>query len=111
MLSRDTVEPPLTMEQLNKRVINVIPNRDIVPLIDDPGNLFQKIECRAPMNSIMGCHDLMRTFCELEFSCGSQSRQFPCFCVNHYGYPEPMKAESGSFDLDATCTEANAHAT
>ena len=67
MLSRDTFDPPLTVEQLNKRVINVIPDRDIVPRVDDPGDLYQNIECRAPKNSITGCHTSHRTLCEFAY--------------------------------------------
>ena len=107
----NTFEHPLTVEQLNKRVINVIPNRDIVPLIDDPGNLHQKIDCCAPMNSIIGCHDPMRTFCEFDFSCGSQGRPFSCLCASQFGYPEPIKSGSVPYDWNATCAVANAHGT
>lgn len=110
MLSRKSFEPPLTVEQLDKRVINIIPDRDIVPRIDDPGNLFQKIECRAPMNSVIGCHDRLRTFCEYDFSCGSQGRPFLCLCATEYSYPEPIKSGPGPFGFKTACAVADAYA-
>ena len=44
MVSRQTLDPPITVEQLNSYVLNVVPDRDLIASIDDPGNLHQRIE-------------------------------------------------------------------
>jgi lipase ATG15 len=73
MMSRHNFQPPLTPEQLNTFVINVIPDRDIIARVDDPGRLYQKIECSAPGNSLLGCHSMWRTLCEIQYQCGVQA--------------------------------------
>ena len=106
MLSRRTFDPPLTKEQINKRVINVIPDRDIVPRIDDPGDLYQRIECRARKNDIFGCHASHRTLCEFAYQCGSQGRPILCWCVSKYGYPKPV--QNGTLSWEDACATADA---
>jgi lipase ATG15 len=66
LISRDTFQPKLTEDALNTRVFNVMPNRDLIPMVDDPGNLFQKILCRAPIDgSVFACHSITRSLCEI----------------------------------------------
>jgi hypothetical protein len=66
MISRDTFQPKLTEDALNTKVFNVMPNRDLIPRVDDPGNLFQKILCRAPIDgSLFACHSITRSLCEI----------------------------------------------
>ena len=64
MLSRQTFDPPLTIEQLNSRVLHVVPERDLIANIDDPANLYQTIECRAPKYDLFGCHSMYRSLCD-----------------------------------------------
>lgn len=97
MISRRTFTPPLTVEALNTHVFNVIPDRDPIAAIDDPGRLFQKTECRAPMNSFFGCHSMWRSICEISFQCGTMGRPVLCWCVSKYGYPEPIPNGTMSF--------------
>jgi lipase ATG15 len=47
MYSRHTFDPPITAEQLNTRVFNTIPERDIIAHIDEPGMLVQHMQCRG----------------------------------------------------------------
>lgn len=57
LLSRGTFGPtPVTESGLAKYTFNVIPDRDIVPLMDDVSQNFQKINCRAPLNRPHQCH-------------------------------------------------------
>lgn len=88
MLSRLTFDPILSKDDLNEYVFAIIPDRDIVPRIDDVGKLFQKIDCRAPMNNPLQCHFAKRTLCEIIYQCGSEGRPVFCFCTE-YGYSVP----------------------
>ena len=97
MISRRCFTPPLTVEALNTHVFNVIPDRDPIAAVDDPGRLFQRTECRAPMNSFFGCHSMWRSICELSFQCGTMGRPVLCWCVSKYGYPEPIPNGTTSF--------------
>jgi lipase ATG15 len=78
ILSRDTFDPPLTIEQLNTFTLNVVPARDLVPMIDDKAMLYQNINCTADRNDIAGCHSIVRSLCEIQFSCGSDGRPVLC---------------------------------
>jgi len=91
MLSRRTFIPEVSVNSINNYVLNVIPDRDLVPRIDDPGRLYQKIACRAKNNTLFGCHDSIRSLCELQYQCGSQQRFTLCDCATRYGYPPPTQ--------------------
>jgi len=104
MLSRQTFDPPITVEQLNSRVLNVIPDRDLIASIDDPGDLYQRIECRAPAYSLFGCHSMYRSLCEYAYQCGSNGRPVLCWCVSKYGYPIPDQL--GSTEWEEACKDA-----
>ena len=101
-LSRDTFvgkfgKPlPVSIHDLDTYTFNVVPHRDPVPNIDDKAELYQRMNCTAPANDIVGCHSLVRTICELQYSCGSKVslmnpiyRPVPCECAMDYGYPSP----------------------
>jgi len=103
MLSRKTFTPELTASQLNTRVFNVIPDRDIIARIDDKGALFQEIQCRAPVNSLMGCHSMWRSLCEIQYQCGSGGRPIICWCATKYGYPIPK--QSGNQTWKEVCAK------
>ena len=44
-------------------------------------------------NDFFGCHDIARSICEIQFTCGSYNRPVLCECVMDYGYPEPEPDE------------------
>jgi len=90
-LSRLTFRPEISLDAVNEYLFNVIPDRDIIPRIDDPGPLYQRIECRAPYNDIWGCHSAQRSLCEILYQCGSLDRPPLCDCATKYGYPEPRQ--------------------
>jgi lipase ATG15 len=85
MLSRKTFDPEITPEAINEFLFNVIPERDIIPRIDDVGMLSQNIKCRANKNDLWGCHSSIRTLCEISYTCGSFTRPPLCDCATKYG--------------------------
>jgi hypothetical protein len=105
MYSRKTFIPPITAEQLNTRVFNVIPARDVIAHIDRPGDLYQRTQCRGPKNSLFGCHSMWRNLCELQYQCGSGTRPINCWCVSKYGYPPPI--QNGTVSWDEACIDAD----
>jgi lipase ATG15 len=97
MISRNTFDPPISIEALNKYTFNIVPDRDPVPRIDDLAQNYQPIDCRADPNKPVDCHSAKRSVCEILFTCGSSGRPVPCFCVNDYGYEEPASIHGKSF--------------
>ena len=75
--------------QLPINIKNIIPARDIVPKIDDVAQNFQHIRCEAEFTDVVGCHNSIRSLCEISFSCGSRNRPVLCACVTEFNYPEP----------------------
>jgi lipase ATG15 len=98
MYSRRTFDPPITKEQLNTRVFNVIPDRDIISRIDRPGMLTQHMQCRGPKNSLFACHSMWRSLCEIQYQCGSNGRPINCWCTSKYGYPVPTSNSTVSWE-------------
>lgn len=60
VLSRRTYDPPPSREAIDRFTFNWIPERDLIANLDDPGMLHQHARCRAPQNSLMGCHVRIR---------------------------------------------------
>lgn len=89
MLSRRSFDPIVTAEDLNTYTFNIIPQRDVVPMIDDVAQNFQTIRCLTSMTDVVGCHDSTRALCEIMYTCGSLGRPVLCECVLKYDYPEP----------------------
>jgi lipase ATG15 len=104
MYSRRTFDPPITQDQLNTRVFNVIPDRDIIARIDKPGMLVQRMQCRGPKNSFFACHSMWRSLCEVQYQCGSNGRPINCWCSSKYGYPVPTSNTTVSWD--EACADA-----
>lgn len=88
-LGRNAVDPPVTLEALDSRTFNLVPDRDIIVRIGKLNPNVQHIECTAPMGSLLGCHSMFRSYCELQTNCGSNGRPVFCYCSSQYGYPEP----------------------
>jgi len=96
MISRRTFDG-VTEEDLNSKVFNIIPDRDPVARIDDVGELFQHIACKAPKNEFVACHFAVRSLCEIIYTCGTGIRPALCECVTQFGYPEPEQLGNRSF--------------
>ena len=45
LFSRDTFDPPLNEMDINMYTFNIIPDRDPVPRIDEPGQNYQRVSC------------------------------------------------------------------
>jgi len=88
MLSRTSFDPPITADALDKRTFNIIPDRDMVPMIDDRAQDYEKIRCTTELN----CHSPTRSLCEILYACGTPYNvPFLCECVANFSYPEPTR--------------------
>lgn len=86
MLSR--LKFQLSVDDLNKYPLNVIPQRDPFPMTDDTGLITERIMCRASVTEgSVACHEISRTACELQYTCGSQKRPPIKACNVSFGYP------------------------
>lgn len=94
MLSRSSFDPPVSAEALNSKTFNIIPERDVVPMIDDKAQNYQFIRCMASLDDFVSCHDSTRSLCEIIYSCGTgygtSRRPVLCQCVSMFNYPEPI---------------------
>jgi lipase ATG15 len=97
MISRDTMEPPVTVDDLNKYTFNIIPDRDVVPMIDDRAMNYQRISCLAESNNFVDCHTSLRSLCDILHTCGTGPRPALCECALLYGYPEPEPTGNRTF--------------
>lgn len=117
-LSRDTfvgkfgTSLPVSIHDLDTYTFNVVPDRDPVPNIDDKARLYQRLNCTASANDIVGCHGIERSICELQYTCGSEAsllkqRPVPCECVMLYDYPSPKPLNgtetNSSFEFEDEC--------
>jgi lipase ATG15 len=106
MLTRRSLDPPISSEALDSHTFNIIPERDVVPMLDDVAQNFQRIRCNTGANDVIGCHDSTRSLCEIIYSCGTQGRPALCECVEVFGYPEPDRI-NGSLSFADACAAAN----
>jgi len=90
--------PQVSLEALNTNVLNVVPDRDLIARLGGQGRLVQKIACKAPVNSLFGCHSMWRSVCEIAFACGTEGRAVFCRCIRDFGYPLPIQNGTRSFD-------------
>jgi len=104
MISRQTFTPPLDVDKLNSMTFNVIPDRDVVPMIDDRAELFQEIRCITEFGDFVGCHTVFRSLCEVMFSCGSGNRPALCTCYKDYGYPPPVAKNGTTRTIEEACS-------
>lgn len=80
------------VEALKARVVNVVPQFDAVPRIDQQLSTVLPIECResdvntsGTLMSSLSCHSLKRTECEVFRMCGDpHKRKFACDDVSFY---------------------------
>ena len=103
VLGRNTVTPRITREELEKFSFNVVPERDVVPLIGDASKHVEHLSCRADLQSSFSCHNARRALCEMLYSCGSVARPVFCECVTLFSYPEPEAMGSNGTRFSATC--------
>ena len=80
---------------------NVVPDRDLVPMVDDLSQNYQRLRCRADMNNFVSCHSIYRTVCEILHVCGSRGRPILCDCYHSFGYEKPDLV--GDVDFSDVC--------
>jgi len=105
MISRDTFDPPVTIDALNSKTFNIIPDRDFVPRFDDTAALFQKVRCTTEPSDFAGCHDGRRTLCEILYTCGTGDRPALCDCTCEFGYPEPKAKDGVTSTFEEICKD------
>ena len=104
-LSRHTLNPPVTVADINERVFNFIPDRDYIARIGGRPRQHQEAQCTAPTSSLFGCHSMWRSVCEITYRCGSNGRPVPCRCVQRFGYPEPDPIGNTTRSFAEACEE------
>ena len=104
-LSRHTLDPPVTMAQINENVFNFIPDRDYIARIGGRPRQHQEAQCQASTSSLFGCHSMWRSVCEIAYRCGSNGRPVPCRCVQRFGYPEPLPLGNTNRTFLQACEE------
>lgn len=105
VLSRDSFTPPVDLLSLDRLTFNVIPDRDVVPMLDDRAASYQRIDCRTAANDFASCHQSKLSLCELIYRCGRGGRPMVCGC-EELGYPEPVSTSPGSQSYKEACDEA-----
>lgn len=100
LLSRRTFDPPITKDELDSLVFNIIPDKDPVPRIDDVAELYQRIHCTASDANFVDCHTSTRSLCEIMVKCGnhpnpgnslSSKRPILCDCHKEFKYDIPTQ--------------------
>lgn len=112
MLSRSSFDPPLSAEALDSKTFNIIPERDVVAMIDDKAQNVQSIRCETSLEDVVGCHDSTRSLCEIIYSCGSgfgiSRRPVLCECVTLFNYPEPIPvSEATNMTFSEFCEQSS----
>mmetsp|Transcript_16499 Transcript_16499/g.46088 ORF Transcript_16499/g.46088 Transcript_16499/m.46088 type:complete len:996 (+) Transcript_16499:244-3231(+) len=102
-ISGRSFDPKVTADDLNKYTFNIIPNRDVVPMLDDVADQFQYIRCNAELNDPVGCHDSTRSLCEIMWTCGTGNRPALCECHTQYGFDKPVPTADGTRTFEEAC--------
>uniref|UniRef100_A0A7S3PUN5 Uncharacterized protein n=1 Tax=Chaetoceros debilis TaxID=122233 RepID=A0A7S3PUN5_9STRA len=102
VISRLTLDPVVTVDDLKKYTFNIVPDRDPVARFDDLSQNYQRINCEAAANSPGGCHSAALALCEIMYTCGREERPIPCSCVYEHHYPYP-KLISGDPSMNEMC--------
>ena len=93
-----TVNPPLSQDQVHRNVLNIAPERDLIANIGTRVHRQQEIQCRSGANDLLGCHDPIRSLCEIQYKCGSFGRPILCACHESYGYDMPVAIGNRTFE-------------
>ena len=115
-LARKTWDPPISMEELKDRVVNIKPDPDMVSSLGDLVPNHQLVRCRmkdtADEQVKNNCHSFWRTFCEYTYTCGSPIDRAGalCVCSQRWGYPEPVRKPDSTSELsfDEACAQEEA---
>jgi lipase ATG15 len=105
-LSRHTLKPPISVEDINEWVFNWIPDRDYIARLGGRPRQHQEAQCSAPNSDLFGCHSMWRSACEINYRCGTNGRPVVCRCVFNFGYPEPEPVGTPTRTFKEACFEA-----
>ena len=59
-LSRNTLKPRISLDDINKYVFNFIPDRDYIARVGGRPRQHQEAQCSASSASLFGCHSMWR---------------------------------------------------
>jgi len=104
-LSRHTLQPPITKDDINKYVYNFIPDRDYVARVGGRPRQSQEAQCNASFSNLFGCHSMWRSVCEIAYRCGTDGRPVICRCHFNFGYPEPEPIGDTTRSFRQACFE------
>lgn len=104
-LSRNTLVPRVTMDDINKYVFNFIPDRDYIARVGGRPRQHQEAECNATTSNLFGCHSMWRSICEINYRCGSNGRPVICRCHFNFDFPEPEPIGTPTRTFKEACYE------
>ena len=104
VLPRKVFHPPLTEESIDSNVYNFIPDRDYIARLGGRPMFYQNAICMESNNNLFGCHSMWRSFCEINYRCGSNGRPVACRCAKRFGYPKPI--QNGTRTFEEACAAA-----
>ena len=110
VISRRTFSPPVSIQNLERYTFNIVPDRDVVPRLDDLSQNYQRIKCRSGLNDPLSCHFGRRSMCEVLLQCGSKGRPIPCHCITDLEdiYADSVTALSDDVtDIRSVCSAKN----
>jgi len=103
MMTRKSLDPQVSIEDFDRYTFNIMPERDLVPMIDDPAQNTQQIRCNADFTDAVGCHDTTRALCEAISTCGSNGRPVLCECVTVFKFLEPTPIDPNGITFKEAC--------
>ncbi|MGK3735982.1 MAG: hypothetical protein ACI8RD_006541 [Bacillariaceae sp.] len=59
-LSRNTLDPPVSKQDINERAFNFIPDRDYIARVGGRPRQHQEAQCNASASNLFGCHSMWR---------------------------------------------------
>merc|ERR1712224_154525 len=68
----------VALTQLERTVVGIVPEGDVVPMVDYQAGMMQKIACRQKNGAqelFIECHSMERTACEIWRVCGDPRRR------------------------------------
>lgn len=104
-LSRNTLKPRISLDDINKYVFNFIPDRDYIARVGGRPRQHQEAQCSASSASLFGCHSMWRSVCEINYRCGSGGRPVICRCHYQFDYPEPEPIGTPTRTFKEACEE------
>lgn len=103
--ARHSLNPPVSLEDINERVFNWIPDRDYIARLGGRPRQHQEAQCNATTSDLFGCHSMWRSVCEINYRCGTNGRPVICRCVYNFDFPAPLPIGNTTRSFDQACYE------